>query len=85
MAVPFTLNPKESGLTTIDINISLSSGNTQSLTSDSFSKELETKSVKDLQHLIETFVKDVVEVFSKESSGNTATTDESQESGTKND
>jgi hypothetical protein len=78
------LKPRGSGRTTIDINISLSSNSTQSLTSDSFSKELPTESVKDLQLLIETFVKDVEEVYSKELPGPTVTTEESQESGTRN-
>lgn len=64
-------NPRDSGLTTIDINISLYDNNTQNTTSVSFSNELETESVKEVQQLIETFVKAVEQVFSKESLGDT--------------
>lgn len=63
--------PKDDGSTKIDINISLSNSNIQNLTYDSFSAMLTPESVKEVQQLIETFVKDVAEVFGKESPGDT--------------
>ena len=53
----------------IDINISLSDNNIQSSMSASFSNDLDKKSREALQPLIETFVKDVAEVFSKGTPG----------------
>lgn len=58
-----TLKPKASGPTKIDINITLSNNNTQSVTSVSYSNELAPDSVRDLKSLIEIFVRDVEEEF----------------------
>ena len=58
-------NPKESGTTTIDISISLSNNNNQSSTSVSYSNELDNESVREVKQLIEMFVRDVAEEFSR--------------------
>jgi len=65
--------PKGDGNTTIDINITLSGPNTQTSTSVSFSAELPTESVKEVQQLTEMYVKAVEAVFGKDSPGNTQT------------
>jgi len=57
---------KDCGPTKIDINISLSNNSNQNSISVSFSKELATESVRDLKSLIETFVRDVEEVYGLE-------------------
>ena len=57
---------KDCGPTKIDINISLSNNSNQNSTSVSFSNELATESIGDLRSLIETFVKDVEEVYGLE-------------------
>lgn len=74
-------NPKESGTTQIDINISLFGNNTQSTTSVSYSSEQDSELEKEARQLTETYVKAVEEVFSKASHGSTPTTEKSHESG----
>lgn len=64
---------KDDGITTIDINISLSGNNIQSSISDSYSAELEIDSQREVQELTEMYVKAVATVFSKEPSGDTQT------------
>ena len=66
VANSLSLSQKVSGLTTIDLNISLSSNNSQKLISGSYSKELRIKSLKDLNSLIATFVMDMEGVSSLE-------------------
>lgn len=60
-----TLRPRGDGYSQIDLNIGLSSYNTQTSISDSFSAILSKESVKEVQLLIETFVKGVEEVFGR--------------------
>jgi len=64
-------NPRDDGLTTIDINTYLSGPKVQTSTSDSFSATLNRESVKEVQLLTEMYVKAVEEVFSKVSPGST--------------
>lgn len=73
--------PRESGTTRIDINISLSSNNTQSTTSVSYSSEQSSGLEKEARQLTETYVKAMEEVFSKASLGSIPTTEQSHESG----
>lgn len=56
---------------TTDINIYLSSNNIRNSTSVSYSKELTPALKEEVLQLIETFVRDVDEVFSEEPSGPT--------------
>lgn len=65
MEPPQSSKPKDDGRTTIDINISLSKGNTHTSIFDSFSATLSPESEKALLQLTQTYAKDVAEVFGK--------------------
>lgn len=66
-----TSKSKEGGPSRIDVSISLFDSSTQKSTSVSFSKELPIQSLSLVRSAMETFVKDVEEVNTKESSGST--------------